>query len=449
MEATLQEILLAREQRAEKQKALLSQYQKSLLCFTMNIPGPEKYNRDICLGFSVGNWLLQDALSAANCLYRQLCFENTGCVAYYVVDMPPEKLKQLAMEIEDTHLIGRLFDMDVLDPEGKKISRESLGFPRRKCLLCDQDAYICARSRAHSLEQLQNRTGFLLYMAARQWMCEFIAVKAYLALHQEVNTTPKPGLVDRNNHGAHKDMGIRHFFISANTLRPFFCRFAEAGFLTRDLPPTETFRQLRQIGIEAEQAMLKATGGVNTHKGAIFSLGLLCAAAGRLTPRLWTVDALLEQCACMSQGLVEADLAGLTSENARTAGERLYAQYGITGIRGEAEAGYPTVKHTGLPVLQAALDRKMPLNDACAVTLLHLLAAADDTNLIRRSDRPTQLQVQAQVRQLLEEDPFPTMEVIRDLDREFIQKNLSPGGSADLLAMTLLLLQLTQFAHAM
>lgn len=443
MEAALQDILLAREQRVQTQQALLAQYQKPLLCFTMNIPGPVKLDRDVSIGFAVGNWMLKDALSG-RLLHCQILRKVTGCEGYYVVDMPARELKQLAMELEDTAPIGRLFDMDVWDADGRKLDREVMGADRRKCLLCDKDAYICARSRAHSLDELKDRTGFLLYLCARQWMAEWVAVRAYLALQQEVSVTPKPGLVDRNNNGAHKDMGIRHFFISANTLRPFFCRFAETGYLTRDLAPTETFSQIRTIGTEAEAAMLHATGGINTHKGAIFSLGLLCAAAGRLDPAHWQAEALLSECAAMTKGLMEKDLGGITVHTAKTAGERLYAQYGVTGVRGQAEAGFPAVKNVGLPTLETGLKKGLSLNDAGAATLLHLLAATDDTNLINRSNRQTQLAVKAQVAQLLAKDPFPAMDTIGQLDQEFMKKNLSPGGSADLLAMTYFLLYLTK-----
>lgn len=436
MEVTLQEILAAREQRAAKQHALLEQYNKPLLCFTMNIPGPKKYSRDISLGFSVGKWLLQDALSGRKILYKEVCRESTGCEAYYVVDMPARQLKMLAVELEDIDPIGRLYDMDVLDTDGKKISREDMGLPRRKCLLCDNDAAVCARSRAHSLEDLTDRTGFLLYLTARQWMTEFIAVRAYLALNQEFSTTPKPGLVDKNNRGAHTDMGIKHFFASANALRPYFCRFAEAGYLTRDEEPAVTFSQLRSIGIEAEQAMYRATHGVNTHKGAIFTMGLACAAAGRLSPENWTAEKLLKQCAAMTQGLSQLDFAGITLENAKTAGEKIYAQYGITGVRGQAELGFPAVLEVGLPILRQGIKNGLSFNNAGCVTLLHLLAATDDTNLIHRSNRQTQLEVKAQMGELLKNDPFPTQEIILELDKEFIERNLSPGGSADLLALT-------------
>lgn len=439
MEASLQDILDAREQRAAKQKALLNQFRLPLLCFTMNIPGPEKCSRDIVTGFYLGNWLLKDALKGRKVLHRELCIAHTGCEAFYVVDMPPRDLKRLAIDLEEIEPIGRLFDMDVLTADGEKISREEFGFPKRKCLLCEQDATVCASRRAHSVEQLQDRTGFLLYLAARQWVAEYIATRAYFALIQEVSTTPKPGLVDGNNTGAHKDMDLRHFFASANALRPYFCAVAERGFLTRDLDPQETFRQIRPLGLDAEDAMLKATHGVNTHKGAIFSLGLLCAAMGRLSPDLWQPEALLAECAAMAAGVVALDFSGVTAQTAKTSGERIYAQHGLTGVRGQAEAGFPAVQDVGLPVLLKALEKGLSLNDAAAITLLHLIAATDDTNLISRSNRETQLQVRAQIADLLAENPFPDKEAIQELDRQFIARNLSPGGSADLLALTLLL----------
>lgn len=444
MEVRLQDILDARERRAQKQQELLNTYQKPLVCFTMNIPGPNKLDRDISIGFAVGNWLLRDRLSGCPVLHKEVGREATGCEAYYMVDLPAKRLKQLTIELEDVDPIGRLFDMDVIDTDGTKLTREELGYSRRKCLICDNDAALCARSRAHGLAQLQDRTGFMLYLAARQWMTEYVAVRAYLALNKEFTTTPKPGLVDRNNRGAHQDMGIKHFFASANALRPYFCRFTEEGFLSRDEAPEETFRRIRPIGIEAEQAMLKATHGVNTHKGAIFSIGLLCAAAGRLCPELWKPETLLAECAAMTTGVTQQDFAGVTVETAKTAGERIYAAYGITGVRGQAEAGFPAVAEVGLPILRQGLRQGLSLNDAGCATLLHLIAATDDTNLIHRSDRQTQLAVKEQVAAMLREDPFPTPDRITELDREFIEKNLSPGGSADLLALTYFLLFLDE-----
>lgn len=437
MEATLQEILDAREARASQQQALLKEYGKPLLCFTMNIPGPVKLDRDVSIGFFVGCQLLRDTLPKSRLLYIREERKNTGCEGYYVVDMPAADLKKLAVELEDSSAVGRLFDFDVLDTDGTKLSRESMGYPRRQCLLCDQAAVICASQRTHTVEQLREKTDFLLYLAARQYMAEFIAVRAYLALMQEVNTTPKPGLVDRNNRGAHPDMSVRLFLASAIALRPYFCRFAEIGYLDRDLPHKEAFHKLRELGKEAEQAMFTATGGINTHKGAVFSLGLLCAAAGRLSPENWQAENILAEAAQLAAGVTGADFADVTPENAKTAGQWLYATYGVTGIRGEAEKGFPAVKNVGLPTLKSLLQQGRSLNDAGAVTLLHLLTVTEDTNLIHRSDLQTLQAVQQRVKDLLQEDI--TTAQIEELDREFIEKNLSPGGSADLLSATFFL----------
>lgn len=438
MEATLQEILDAREQRAAKQKTLLEQYGKTLLCFTMNIPGPEKWSRDVAIGFYLGCWFLEDALRGRKILYKERITKNSGCEAYYVVDIPPRQLKEMVMELEEIDPVGRLFDMDVMTLEEGKISRKDLGHGPRKCLICDNDAAICARTRAHGLDALKNATGFYLYVAAREFLTEYVASRAYFALYQEVSTTPKPGLVDKKNTGAHQDMTIRHFFASANALRDYFAKAVETGFLTRDNAPEETFQKLRPLGKDAEKKMYETTRGVNTHKGAIFSMGLLCAAAGRLSPDRWQVENLLQECAAMCRGVVAKDFDGVTEENAKTAGERLYAKYGITGVRGQAEAGFPAVSKVGLPVLLEGLNKGISFNDACCAVLLHILAATDDTNLIHRSDRETQLQIKDRIAAMLKDTPYPTVEQLDALDEEFIQKNLSPGGSADLLALTLL-----------
>ncbi len=444
MQPTLLEILDAREKRAEKQKALLKQFQKPLICFTMNIPGPEKWNRDVSIGFFVGCQLLKKSIPTLRLLHFEENISPCGAEGYFVADMPARELKKLCVELEDSHMVGRLFDMDVLDIDGAKIQRESLGFKKRKCLICGQPAVICAGRRAHPLEELTDRVNFLLFVAAKELFAEYIGVQAYLALHQEVQATPKPGLVDRNNQGAHKDMDLRHFFVSANTLRPYFVSFAEKGFLTRDDSPTDALCQLRSIGMEAEKAMLAATGGINTHKGAIFSLGLLCAVAGRLPPDAWQAETLLSEIAAMTAGIIEKDMAGKTAETAETFGEKLYVSHGISGVRGQAECGYPAVLQVGLPTLRQCLLKGLSENDALCVTLLHLIAATDDTNLIRRGGREMQLAVQKQVQDLLKKNPLPTMEEISRLDEEFIEKNLSPGGSADLLALTWFLHSLTK-----
>ena len=432
MEVKLQDILDAREQRVARQQRLLENYQKPLLCFTMNIAGPEKNNGLITAGFHLGLNILDAQLLAGRIpvLQKEVYEEATGCEGFYVVDTDATVLKQMAVQIEDLSPVGRLFDMDVLTPNGQKVSRENLGLPGRTCLICGGPVHICSRSRAHSVEALQEKTRALLQEAVWQQKAEQIGALAIKSLLTEVCTTPKPGLVDRRNNGSHKDMDIFTFMGSCAALQPYFTRCALTGLQTAQADACETFAQIRFWGKQAEQTMYAATGGINTHKGAIFTLGLLCAAAGRCE----SIDParICEQVAAMTDGITGADFAG----KEQTVGEKLHAAYGITGIRGLAAAGFPTLIEVGLPQLEEGLSHGLTLEEAGCAVLLHLMCAITDTNLIARSNLATQQNVCQQIRELLAEEPFPSQKMLEKLDADFIQKNLSPGGSADLLAAT-------------
>ena len=430
MEVSMLEILDAREQRVAKQKKLLEQFHKPLLCFTMNIAGPEKNNALITKGFRLGQRLLDAQLtgSCVKVVWQEESIMPTGCEGFYVVDTEPALLKKLAVQIEDSQPVCRLFDMDVLLPDGKKVSREDLGLPGRECLICGNPVHVCSRSRAHSVETLQSKTRELLTDALWQQDAQIIGATASKSLLYEVCTTPKPGLVDRQNSGSHKDMDIFTFMASTAALQPYFTDCARMGLETAQLPAAVTFEKIRFLGKMAEQTMREATGGINTHKGAIFTLGLLCAAAGRCDRA--SAAEICSQVAAMTQGLTEADKTQFTE----TTGQQLAANHGICGVRGLAEAGFPVLLEVGLPILEAGLSRGLTLEEAGCAALLHLMCAVTDTNLIARSDIETQQKVCHQVRQLLAEQPFPTKAQLEQLDAKFIGENLSPGGSADLLA---------------
>lgn len=427
MELFLSQILDAREQRAVRQKALLEQYGKPLICFTMNIAGPQKDSPLIRAGFSLGEALLKAQLqgSGIDLVYAETFFEDTGPVGFYVAQAEGLTLKALTCQIEDSTPAARLFDLDVIAPDGKKYSREALGLPSRKCLICDGDARVCGRSRAHTVEQLQEKTTSLLRQLTDSHTARSIASKAVQSLLWEVCTTPKPGLVDCQNSGSHGDMDIFTFTASAAALFPYFESCARIGIETASLSPEGTFARLRLPGKAAEQTMYETTGGVNTHKGAIFSLGLLCAAAGRREDN----GSLLERCAAMTRGICDRELGKSDSK-----GQTLYAKYGLRGVRGQAEDGFPAAKK-GLEVLQEGLRQGYSLNDSGCAALLHMLLCAGDTNLLWRGDPDTYQDTMQTVARLLEQTPYPDKSALERLDANFIQKNLSPGGSADLLAL--------------
>lgn len=446
MIVSLPEMLDARERRAFRQRELLKEYQKPLVCFTMNIAGPIKDSPLIRRGFEMGLRDLKALLAVEKipCIHEEVIREATGCEAVLVLDGQPEKVKALTGALEENTPLGRLYDMDVLDAAGEKLQRSS---PRR-CLICGEIAQVCARSRTHSVPQLQEKTRQILTEAIEEEDSRYISRMAQQSLLYEVAVTPKPGLVDRENNGSHRDMDFFTFQRSALALGSYFETCARIGMHTRHLPPEQTFTQLRFSGKLAEGAMRQATGGVNTHKGAIFSLGILCGALGRLDRAEWKhVDRVLETCSQMTKDLLKQDFGALQPEPGETVGQALYLQLGITGVRGQAAAGFPEVRTIALPKLEAGLKKGLSINDAACAALMALIGDTVDTNMIHRGGLETQQTVSGAIARELEDDPFPSRESLEDWNSRFVGQNLSPGGCADLLAMTLMLHFLKEEAY--
>lgn len=260
------------------------------------------------------------------------------------------------------------------------------------------------------------------------------------AMLLEVSATPKPGLVDRNNSGAHKDMDFFTFMRSAAALAESFVEFAEEGFRggMMKIPPSEVFPNVRKIGVIAEKKMFLATDGINTHKGEIFSLGLLSACAGYIagSGSDFTADGVMTLASEMCRGICERDFADVRTKapDTLTKGERVFVEYGITGIRGEAEGGYPVVRNVSLPALTKYIADGLSVNDALAMTMIHIMANAHDTNIISRHDLKTAEEVM-RISGGMIESGFG-LEDIKRLDDEFIERWISPGGAGDLLAVT-------------
>lgn len=277
-------------------------------------------------------------------------------------------------------------------------------------------------------------------------MIKTIGQKALLSLLYEVSASPKPGLVDRFNNGAHKDMDYFTFMAGSASLVNYFCNCVAEGIKYSGQNPEELFRALRGIGIEAEKEMFEATGGVNTQKGLVFSLGIICAAAscclkenggGRVD-----ADTICAKVILMTQGLCSGELERMNKSVKLTHGEKLYQKYGLRGIRGEVENGFPTVRTCSLPELAKLKARKSyHLNDILIQTLLHLMAVNEDTNIAARHDLETLEYVRGYARRVLAAGGILTpagAAMVYEMDWEFNERYISPGGSADLLAVTLM-----------
>lgn len=426
----LPDMLAAREHRGQVQSDLLRDFPMTLICFTLNIAGPVKV-------FPLARWAFDEGVSRIKNLCAAygfpICREEqiracTGLECFLSVSAPAVRVKSALMALEEEDALGRLFDLDVLTPEGEKVSRGDLGAPDRGCLVCGGSVFLCSRSRAHSLEAIQQRTCQLMEEAYRRQRQRNLARTAALALLREVETTPKPGLVDMANNGAHRDMNMETFQRSALALLPYFEEFAAYG---EDLTAEELLPGLREIGIRAERAMRAATNGVNTHKGIIFSMGILLGALSRFDG--WQDvpgrEALRDMCRRIAAPLA-ADFASLAGG---THGERLYLAHGVRGARGEAMMGFPALFETALPVLDDQLARGTGWNEAGVVTLLHIMAHTEDSNVIARSSVERASALRRETAGLLGRPDLLTQAA--RLDGILTAENISPGGSADILAL--------------
>lgn len=266
---------------------------------------------------------------------------------------------------------------------------------------------------------------------------------ASMALQVELDTTPKPGLVDRNDNGAHRDMDHALMQRSIQALHPYFVRLAQLGFT--DKQPCHD--EIVNIGIEAEREMFKATGGVNTHKGALFSIGLAAVAlAGESFCRITQA----EGCGTMAYNDVNskqiqslsnsiASLARLFPDTNGTHGSKAKANNILKGALDNAREGYTQLFKAWLPFY---IDRIAEGdNYALHKTLLRIMCDLDDTNIVYRTSMETMQEVKTEARQMLDasRNIVNFEAALQAMNTDYIHRNISPGGSADMLSLVVFL----------
>lgn len=244
-----------------------------------------------------------------------------------------------------------------------------------------------------------------------------VADLAERALRLELDTTPKPGLVDRQDNGAHKDMDYALMSKSISALRPYLTRLAVES--AKDIDPVK----IKEIGIEAEKAMLKATSGVNTHKGALFCIGLSVAAASNLASATGSVQVY------SFKELVSRVASEIPSARG-THGAEAKRSFKAVGALENARAAYPELFTDWLPYYRSLEGDPF----RCHKTLLHIMTTLDDTNILHRRGAEGLAHAEAEAARLLEDF---SESGLSSLNKDFIRENISPGGSADMLSLTI------------
>lgn len=299
------------------------------------------------------------------------------------------------------------------------------------------------------------------------------------ALLGEVYATPKPGLVDRRDTGAHRDMNYETFLASTEAITPYLVEMFAAGWKgsAEGETPDTVFQIIRGIGQKAEAAMYAATAGVNTHKGMIFTMGIVLAATGMLyaQPKLDT-DAILCEAQRMTARSLAEDFQRMLTCAPKTHGEKLFRENGERGIRGQAMEGFPILRDTAVPwlrrfrhiqtdtALQTAFSEQATLrqdllhdegsmhqehfeNAVHVSTLIAIMSVLNDTNVLIRSSYADLCWLQRESSAILSMGAMFSEEGVRAieaLNERCIEKNISPGGAADILAVAILMERLVE-----
>ena len=413
---TLAEMLDARERRAQAQTGLLRQAGPTdcLVSLSLNIAGDVKRTAKTRLLFDRGLALF-DRLGFDG-IERRVADANTGTEALLLLHADAAEVKRACERLEDAFPAARLFDFDVLNADGEKLSRKE----PRKCLVCGGPAAVCARSRAHGLEAIKAATDALL----DGFCADTLAYTAHFALERELKTTPKPGLVDLNNNGAHTDMDVPLFLKSAASLVPYFKTAVRLGLCDAGM------ESLKAAGLEAERAMFAATNGVNTHKGMIYSMGLLLYGMGRA---LTSGGDAVEYASARARSDADERLSHAVRER-DTNGAKAYAEHGARGAVGEAADGFFHAQYAA-----DRLTAHRSSENPGALALCDVMIVLADTNLLHRGGEEGLRFVRDSAKAIAFLKESERIAALEALDGELIRRNLSPGGSADMLALGFLL----------
>ena len=441
------EFLLDRDRRVDYQEELLRKNQnKTLVTIRINYPGIEKSNY---ITDDIVNIIYNDIQTYYKkyIVFKHKYKNKEGIVAHLLFDLDFVNVKKIMINIEEEHILGRCLDIDVYTLKNDKvisISRTDLYKKPRKCFICDLDAKICSRAKTHSLEdikkyfedvykeykELEKKTEVLAYKTSQI---------ALMAMISEVSTFPSFGLVSQVSSGSHKDMDYYTFLNSAMAITPYLKEMFKIGYSFHD--PRLVFDAIRDTGKTCERKMFEATNNINTHKGMIFLMGITMASVGKVLYEEREFNEIQSIIKLMVQDILD-DFKDLDKKDSLTHGEKLYLQCGFTGIRGQVSDGLAVLFDH---IIDKYGESTLKENDLYTQILIELMSRVEDSTIVYRHDINILRKVQEDAKNLLNMGGVLTQDgkkMCEELEQLYITENISPGGCADLLAISILLLNI-------
>lgn len=434
----LQEILSAREERGLlRQKA--NAHGKAAVSMNLNIPGITK--TDVCFTRffelckdQLKNWLLANRVLIDHA--KEVILHHAAG-DFYIVPLksngiPIVRLKQIAEQFEMNHALGRFIDVDVTDENGIIFSSGKA----KLCFFCNAyPAIDCMHAYRHPIAALRafQQEKILAYLREERLVrlshkVSSIAIRSIL---YELALTPKPGLVDMSGNGIHTDMDFRMFVDSTAVISVGFADLFRRGGESSEEDIRTALPVIRNIGLMMEKDMFLQTKGINTQKGIIFLMGisLFCAGYVLKAHDTFNPDLFVVTVKTLCSKLTANEL--VNPEDSLTHGEFCFQKYQTGGIRFEVENGFPTIFMHSLPMLE---NENNTGRDALIKTLLSVMAVLNDTNILYRSDPKILEALQQMSKRVLADFSMKTYAEVIDF---CMQHKISPGGSADLLSMTI------------
>jgi holo-ACP synthase/triphosphoribosyl-dephospho-CoA synthase len=431
--------LEARDQRAFL-KTQIAQRGLPCLSLSLNVPGFPKSNPTVKTFFDYCLREFKYSLKAdlVNIIKAEAIEQSDAAGDFYLVPcslgiLTLPEIKQVCEAFEQNHPLGRFIDADLNDQNGETVSSGR----SKLCFFClERPAIECRRENAHEPEELRSFMFPKMAEYCRQKLEEEIIIKlsslAQQAILSEISLTPKPGLVDKISNGSHADMNYQTFIDSTAAISPWFSDLAREGFSFRNSDLAKALPKIRNIGLRMESAMFAATQNTNTQKGVIFLMGLSLFTCGKLFSQsdqfsTETFRAIIQG---ICKDLVKKEFVP-NSGSGKSHGEEIFLKYGSGGARGEAENGFRMVFEFGLPQLTALTQ----LNDESLIKCFLAIAANNnDTNILYRSNPQVLSDFKKHCKNALENFSDENYAEVIDYCKN---KNISPGGSADLLAVTI------------
>ena len=386
-----------------------------LLIVAANLPGADKSPPGLDAFWSEALRAIEARLPAVS---LQAGRDAMGPWALYRVRVVADTAKRTAADIEGTLPGGRLLDLDVYDSSGGQIDRGSLGLPPRPCLLCARPAFECIRLKRHSGTDVERAAARLL--AFSRLPARRLAACLVRGARSELELTPKPGLVDRLDHGSHPDLSFDDMSRSIDLLPAYFDELLALDD-PLDLPACVA------AGMRAELRMVAAVGA-NAHKGYIFLAGLVLVAA----TTAHGPDSLRTSVSTLARRILDGRTRPDPGDRAPSHGDRVRAVHGVGGILGEALHGLPAVFERGLPALAESRGPKAP-----HLLMAVLMQSVEDSTAIHRCGPDGLARLRAdglRLERMIEsgEDCLPWLTALND---EYRRLNLTMGGVADCMAL--------------